>query len=59
MLEVYSRSFVDRLLPYSMEHLWEFKDLGPLISDIELERIGLLDTESRLFEVPEELLNNP
>lgn len=46
LLEIYDREFVDKLLPFSKEHLTKFKNDVQVISDQELERIGLLDMES-------------
>ena len=46
LLEIYDRDFVDKLLPFSKEHLTKFKNDVQVISDLELERIGLLDMES-------------
>lgn len=55
LLEVYTKEQVDKLIPYSIKNMFEFKDQVH-ISDEELAKIGLLETDADIYDVPEELL---
>lgn len=41
-----------------MEHMFDFAN-QLTITDEELARIGLLDTDTELYEMPEELIHKP
>lgn len=59
MLEVYSRSFIDKVLPFDSKYFWPFRENMEMISDQQLASIGLLDLDANLYEVPDDLLFNP
>ena len=58
LTEIYDKDFVDRLMPFQREHLYQF-DNHVHITDAELERIGLYDPDhaKNLYEIDEDLLH--
>jgi len=58
LLEVYSKEQVDQLIPFNRNNMFPFNN-EHTITDEELDRIGLLDLEAKLYEMPEELIHKP
>lgn len=55
LLEVYPKDKVDRIFPFQKEHMYPFKH-QEMVSDKDLEKIGLSVEDSSLYDIPEEYL---
>lgn len=58
LLEVYTKDQVDKLIPYSKEHMFDFAN-QLTITDEELQRIGLYEDKAKIYEMPEDLIHKP
>jgi len=58
LAEVYTKEMIDILIPIGKEHLFPFENMET-ITDQELEKIGLFEPNSKIFDTPKELLHIP
>ncbi len=58
LAEVYTTEMIDKLMPMGKEHLFPFENMET-ITDEELLRIGMFVPDSKLFDVPKDLLHVP
>lgn len=58
LAEIYPKHLVDKLMPIGKENLFPFENIET-ISDEELKRINMFEPESKINEVPIDLLHIP